>query len=86
MLIFLQLIDSNGNIIVQDDEPMLPDVFTTEFITTTHSLEIPEQTGNFTLRLILAHEETFTCFAFWYNDEPVYTGILTLDSLEITAE
>lgn len=86
MLIFLQLIDSNGNIIVQDDEPMLPGPFKAQFITTTHSLEIPEQTGIFTLRLILAHEETFTCFAFWYNDEPVHTGVLTLGSLEITAE
>ena len=49
---------------------MLPGVFTTQLITTTHSLEIPEQTGIFTLRLILTHEETFTCFAFWYNDKP----------------
>ena len=65
---------------------MLPGVFKNPLITTTHSLEIPEQTGIFILRLILAHEETFTCIAFWYNDEPVYTGILTLDSLEITAE
>jgi hypothetical protein len=86
ILVFLQLIDSNGNIIVQDDEPMLPGVFTNPLITTTHSLEIPEQTGIFTLKLILTHEETFNYIIFNYNDKPYNPGVLTLDSLEITAE
>jgi hypothetical protein len=93
MLVLLQLIDSNDNIVAQYGEPVLLGDWTTQYVTTTHSLEIPEQTGIFTLRLILVNNETFAYIPFYYNHESIKdplklvgAGILTLDSLEITAE
>jgi hypothetical protein len=87
MVIFFHLLDAEGSLVAQFDQPLPAETWTAQNITTTHSLVIPEQPGTYSLAVGLYESDTNTRIPFYSKDELAADGIITLTTtIEIASE